>query len=123
RELADDPAAGELVVHGSRVAVVVRLAPAAEAGPERVRRHRPVDGRARLVEHGEALVDDLDDVVRTDGGVRIGGSGVDREAAGRAAEPLAEPVEAEAECRRGRDPGARLSDGIGSGALRGNGES
>ena len=112
RELADDPAVREPVVRDRRVAVVVRLAAAAEAAPQRVRRDRPVDRRPGLVEDRQALVDDLDEVVRSDRAVRIRRRRVDAERSGRAAEPLAEPFDPEAERGRRCDAGARLDDRV-----------
>ena len=97
-ELADDPAVGEPVVLDRGVAVVICLAPTAEAAPERVRVRGAVEDRAGLAEHGELLVDDLDVVVRPHVPVRIGRGGVD----GRARKAGAESFEADTGCGRSR---------------------
>src|SRR5207247_9235377 len=70
------------------------------------------DRGGRLVEDREALVDDLDEVIRTDGAVRVGWRRGHGEGSRRPAEPLADPVEAEAEDRRSGVPEARLDDRI-----------
>src|SRR5207247_139847 len=82
RELRDDPAVRDLVVEDHRVAVIVVLTVAAEAAPERVDRHRAVDGRARLVEDREVGVDGLHVVVRTHVAVRVRGCRENAEGAG-----------------------------------------
>ena len=112
RELADDPAVRELVVLDRRVTVVVRFAAAAEPGEEGVRRRRAVERSPGLVEHGEALVDDLDERVRPHCAVGIGRCGGDRVGTGRAGEACPDAFEAETE--RGRRGGtrARLDDWI-----------
>src|SRR5436309_1445357 len=83
---------GGPVVDNGRVTVIVRLAAAAEPAPQRVRRHRPVDRRAALVEDREALVDDLHVMARTYGTVRVGWRRVDAERAGRPSEALADAL-------------------------------
>ena len=93
RELADHPAVGDAVVKDGRVAVVVALAPAAEAGPDRVDRHRTVDRRAALVEHREVGVDGLYVVIRAHRAVRVGRRGVHRERARGSREAVADSVE------------------------------
>ena len=71
-ELADHPAAGELVVEHDRVALVLGLAEAAEPAPERRDRNRAEQRGAALVEDLEGGVDDLD-VLRLAGlAVRVG---------------------------------------------------
>src|SRR5207244_8511408 len=69
---SDLPAPGELVVDHCPVTVVIRLAAAAEAAPQGVRRRRSVDQRARLRVDADRGVDDLEVVARADGAVRVG---------------------------------------------------
>ena len=111
-ELADDPAIGDPVVRDGRVAVVVRLAPAAEAAPERVRRHRSVERDPGLVEDRETRIDDLDVVERPDGAVRIGRRRRDAERPRGAAEALADSLEVRAQRRSRRVTDGRLHDRV-----------
>ena len=66
RELADQPAVGELVVEDDRIAVAVELAVAAEARPERGDVRRAVERRTALAEDLEPLVHHLDVLRRPD---------------------------------------------------------
>ena len=75
------------------IAVVVGLAAAAEAAPQRIDRHRSEERRARLVEDCEVAVDDLHVVVRAHVAVRIRRRRVDREGPGGSGEALAHAVE------------------------------
>ena len=93
RELADDPAVGDRVVLGDRVAVVVGLAAAAKTAPQGVDGHRAVENAPGLVEDRKVGVDDLHHVVRPDCEVGIGWRGVDGECSLRSAEPVADAVE------------------------------
>ena len=96
----DQPALRELIVADHGVAVVARFTDAPEAGEHLVRGDGPVEdlprglvARALLRKHGQARVDDVDDVIGTDGD-----AGVRRAAAGvgplRPFEPDAKAVEA-----------------------------
>ena len=116
----DQPAIGELVVAHDRVAVVERLALAAEALEHVVRVHRAVQHLARRVEllallreDRHARVHGLHDVIGADG-ERVVGRVAQR---GRALRPLeadAEPVEARDERRRRPRARLRLFDGAGT---------
>ncbi len=103
RELRDDPPIGDRVVQDLRVPVVVRLAAAAEAAPQRVDRNRAVHGASALVEDGEIGVDRLDVVVRANVAVRVGRSRLHAEGPVRPDEPVADTVEAQ-KGRRHRRP-------------------
>ncbi len=59
RELAEDPAAGLVVIQHDRVAVVVGLAESAEAGPERIAGEGTVDQVAGDVEDAPDGIDVL----------------------------------------------------------------
>ncbi len=72
RELREHPAVGLAVVAHERIAVVLNLARAAEAGPEGVAGKRTEDDVAQLVVDHRDVVDVLDVVVRADVALRVG---------------------------------------------------
>ena len=102
-ELLNHPTVGDRVVGDRPVPVVVRLAAPAEAAPQGVRRHRPKDRGARLVEHRELGVDEVDDVIRADRQIRVRRRAVHDEGTRRTGEAVADTVEIE----QGRGRGLR----------------
>ena len=107
-ELAHHPAVGELVVGDDGIAVVVELAAAAEAGPQRIGRDRAGDERAvGLVKDGEVGVDPLHILRCADRAVGVGRDVLD----GEAVLAVADTFEAEADLRRVA-AGGELADGI-----------
>src|SRR5205823_4786739 len=92
-ELAYHPAIGDAVVDDRWVAIVVRLASAAEAGPNRVVRNGTKQHGPALVEDGEIAVHDLYVVVGSHRAVGVRRCGVHAEGPGRPAETVADAVE------------------------------
>ena len=72
RELGHQPAIGDLVVEHDRIAVVPRLARAAESLPECLAARRPVQHGACLVVDGERKIHELNVVRRTHVAIGIG---------------------------------------------------
>ncbi len=102
-ELREDPALRDSVVADDGIAVIVGLAAAAEARPERVGRNGPVhESAGRLIEDREVGVDPLHVLRGADRAVGVGW----RVAVGEPVVALADPREAEAGRGRGGDRSA-----------------